>query len=241
MVTPFEQRSEWLREWRAELWHVPAEGAVGFALGSFRDALWLRRNRSCSVPRDRLHPESPWACLALLALLAPAGFATALWLASMLRHRAAYWNWGALDVMAACLFTLAVSCALLLRVASHAGLRRVAFLLVQAALIQPWMVSAALLGILAAPAGPLAAASAWVVLLRWVYADQRKRCPVCLHLLSGEVRVGDSSRTFLDWHGAESLCARGHGRLEESESPSSYRDRTRWLRFDESWQGLFPR
>jgi hypothetical protein len=45
-LTPREQREEWFAEWRSELWYVCQAGkpATAFCLGSFKDALWLRRN-----------------------------------------------------------------------------------------------------------------------------------------------------------------------------------------------------
>ena len=60
ILVPRAARTEWLEEWRAELWHVwhicnqndgPAalhqkEEITAFSLGAFKDALWLRRNHA---------------------------------------------------------------------------------------------------------------------------------------------------------------------------------------------------
>ena len=69
-LTPREQREEWFAEWRSELWYVCQAGkpATAFCLGSFKDALWLRRNSPPSQERVRL--ESPALCLLMLAALA---------------------------------------------------------------------------------------------------------------------------------------------------------------------------
>ncbi len=42
---------------------------------------------------------------------------------------------------------------------------------------------------------------------RWILQDQRKRCPVCLRVLSNPARVGQASRNFLAWNGTELICA----------------------------------
>ena len=65
------ERSEWIREWRAELHHMLGRGVrprvcIAFALGSVPDALWLRRHS----PRTGHRAESPRRCLAVLALTA---------------------------------------------------------------------------------------------------------------------------------------------------------------------------
>lgn len=74
---------------------------------------------------------------------------------------------------------------------------------------------------------------------RWALRDQRRRCPVCLHLLSNPAQVGQASRNFLAWHGAELICAGGHGLLHIPEMPTSWFSTQRWLYLDPSWRGLF--
>jgi hypothetical protein len=68
---------------------------------------------------------------------------------------------------------------------------------------------------------------------RWVLEDQRRRCPVCLRLLSKPVGFGEASHTFLGWYGAELTCVRGHGLLRVPEIPSSWFRRQRWVELDE--------
>lgn len=74
---------------------------------------------------------------------------------------------------------------------------------------------------------------------RWVLQDQRKRCPVCLRLLSNPARVGQPSCNFLGWSGTELMCVSGHGLLHIPELPTSWFATQRWLCLDTSWHCLF--
>ena len=73
---------------------------------------------------------------------------------------------------------------------------------------------------------------------RWVLTDQRRRCPVCLRVLSHPTSIGQASRTFLEWYGTELMCTRGHGLLHVPEIPNGY-STPRWLHLDSSWSSLF--
>jgi hypothetical protein len=75
---------------------------------------------------------------------------------------------------------------------------------------------------------------------RWILQDQRRRCPICLRLLSNPARVGQASCNFLAWNGTELFCSRGHGLLHIPELPTSWFSRQRWLCLDPSWLSLFP-
>jgi hypothetical protein len=75
--------------------------------------------------------------------------------------------------------------------------------------------------------------------LRWVLRDQRQRCPVCLRRLTHPARVGQPSRSFLDWNGIELICVGGHGMLHIPEMQTSWFDTQRWLYLDSSWDVLF--
>lgn len=77
-----------------------------------------------------------------------------------------------------------------------------------------------------------------VVGLRWVLMDQRRRCPVCLRVLSNPTSIGEPSRTLLEWYGTELMCAKGHGLLHVPEIRNSYSEQ-RWLHLDSSWSSLF--
>jgi hypothetical protein len=73
-----------------------------------------------------------------------------------------------------------------------------------------------------------------VFAFRWILEDQRRRCPVCLRLLSRPVGFGEASHTFLGWYGTESTCVRGHGFLRVPEIPSTYLSRQRWHCLDDA-------
>ncbi len=75
--------------------------------------------------------------------------------------------------------------------------------------------------------------------LRWALKDQRRRCPVCLRLLTNPARVGHASRNFLAWNGTELICGVGHGMLHIPEIPTSWCSTQRWFYLDSSWSSLF--
>jgi len=77
-----------------------------------------------------------------------------------------------------------------------------------------------------------------VIGFRWVLVDQRRRCPVCLRVLTNPTPIGEPSRTLLEWYGTELVCTRGHGLLHVPEIRNSYSEQ-RWLRLDSSWSSLF--
>ncbi len=89
--------------------------------------------------------------------------------------------------------------------------------------------------------------SSWVFLLACVavavfsLADQRRRCPVCLHRLSMPVSMGTYSRPLLDPASTELLCDQGHGMLTVPDTESSTSGPERWTALDESWRELFTR
>ena len=246
LLAPGDERAEWLAGWRSELWYIPRRGSTVFCLGAFRDALWLRRNS----PSSRKHLESPFRCLAWLALLAAASLLIALLLPapdtmsrfSHLRVR---------DLPEGCLAMLLLSALALpvirLAMGPHASryplpwrshLRRGVFLALKIALIQPMMLGGFVV-VCAIPIANIPFSVCWILAIRWALIDQRDRCPVCLRLLTDPIRIGSASQTFLEWYGAESTCSRGHGLLQTTEVPASYSGKPEWLALDDSWKSLF--
>jgi len=69
----------------------------------------------------------------------------------------------------------------------------------------------------------------------WVFADQRRRCPVCLRRMAQPVTVGSWGSMF-DPVTTEFLCDEGHGALSLDESEMGAGDR--WITLDTSWRGL---
>jgi hypothetical protein len=79
LLVPRKARSEWLQEWRSELWHVwqicnqdsaahRQREITSFTLGAFQDALWLRRDYAASRPRIAFRAGTPARCILTLAI-----------------------------------------------------------------------------------------------------------------------------------------------------------------------------
>lgn len=251
LLTPAAERADWLKQWRSELFYVSRRRATAFCLGAFRDAVWVRRNTSAG--QRGVHLQSAWSCLAFLAAGAGFSFLMAVLLGAPLRAKAMFSHMGVLDVFRGCGLTFALSFLLLpgARLALHGGrqavprkgrLRRALFLLAKVVLVQPILVFGMVSCVLLAPLAPFAPyllCVSCILVLRWVFEDQQRRCPVCLRVLTEPVRMGSASRTLLDWYGAESMCARGHGLLYAPDECASYCSSERWLKLDSSWGDLF--
>jgi hypothetical protein len=254
LLAPRDQRAEWVKEWRSELWYIPRCQATLFCMGAFRDAFWLRRNHGAPVKRTRIHLESPLSCLAFLAALAALSIFIAVHLPAPqdppsppLRVR---------DLPGACSMMLFISCLLLpatlsiwrVRANRHPmpWPRRLCwgmFLALKLTLLQPIMLCGFIVPTVMGPLGgfvSLGFDAAVILALRWVITDQQGRCPVCLRLLTNPVIIGTASRTFLEWYGTETTCPHGHGLLHTSEISSSYSG-PQWLGLDDSWSGLFAK
>jgi hypothetical protein len=124
------------------------------------------------------------------------------------------------------------------------GPRRGLFLAAKTLLVVPIVLFGSLdVGSLGSSVSPLVLHVAFFCSLfagRWILADQRRRCPVCLRLLANPVRMGEPSRILLEWHGTELMCLRGHGMLYIPEWPAIWSGRQRWMGLGPSWNGLFP-
>ncbi len=70
----------------------------------------------------------------------------------------------------------------------------------------------------------------------WSLADQRRRCPECLHRLEMPVTFGSWGSVF-DPATTELICAEGHGSLSVLEPETAGPDR--WIALDASWRSLF--
>ena len=126
--------------------------------------------------------------------------------------------------------------------------RRWIFLSIKAALILPLVYCGSLdLAYLNPTMNPvsseyiqlLASFSGLLFSFRWALRDQRRRCPVCLRVLTNPARVGQPSRNFLGWNGTELICGKGHGLLHVPEISTSWFSTQRWLYLDPSWHSLF--
>ncbi len=74
--------------------------------------------------------------------------------------------------------------------------------------------------------------------LWWNFADQNRRCPVCLQKLALPVTIGSWASTF-EPATTELLCVEGHGSLAVPETESGEPDR--WTALDASWRELFKK
>jgi hypothetical protein len=245
LLAPAGYRDAWLEEWRSELWYVPPDDATRFCLGAFRDALWLRRNGADGARRDQSFFESPIRCLALLAVGAAVSIFVAIHLARMLpfpddQHRA-----DKMGAFVSMLIIYLLPAAISLVVGGSRPtpcarrLRGGIFLALKILFVLPILQCTTLVVIVFAPFATLGIILLNVALFRWVFLDQRRRCPVCLRLLTLPVRIGNPSQTFLEWYGAESVCSRGHGLLHDPDLVATYAAKAQWLKLDRSWSGLF--
>ena len=249
LLTPCDRRDEWIKEWQSELWYVPPPEATRFCLGAFRDALCLRRDNPSTAKRTGiLNLESPLSCLGFLALLAAVSIVIMVRL--LVPHLTLSPPLTVRGWLGACARMLLFSCLFLPgtlalwrrpahwhRTSWPGRLRQGLFLALKVALVQPIMLSVLLVE-MQTPLAVLGYAP-FILVLRWVISDQQQRCPVCLHSLTAPVRIGNPSRTFLDWYGAESACPSGHGLLHISGNAFSYSRTPQWLSLDDSWSGLF--
>ena len=69
----------------------------------------------------------------------------------------------------------------------------------------------------------------------WIFADQRRRCPVCLGSLGLPVTFG-SWASVLDPAITEMVCDEGHATLSLAENEMGGEDR--WIKLDASWREL---
>jgi hypothetical protein len=246
---------------------APGSRALRFCLGAFQDALWLRRNPCDPVPRARAWLQSPWRCMLFLVSLAAITlglFYHFLEPSRVLHHTPR--DYRALVLMY--LFIIGVAF-LLTSVTSSLSLgeypaarsspararrfRRWAFLGLKFVLIGPIVLCGTfdVVKLVSTSAGklidpiaiwstqPQVALVVFVIAFRWALNDQRRRCPVCLHLLNESASIGQLSHNFLDWYGTELFCAKGHGLLHVPEIATTY-SAQRWCDLDRSWSVLFP-
>lgn len=232
LIVPASGRAEWLAEWNAELWYVQHD-ATAFCLGSFRDALWLRFE-SFSV-RRAFNLDSPARCVLLLVGLSvlalslvppPRSLWLHAWSAPDAKRFLATLLWMYLESL------LVVVATVPLRFTEYTAkdrapsvfirLRGWVFVAIKLALLPPimFLVTFALVPIF--PAAPLLLLVGLIFGFRWALADQRRRCPICLHFLTNPIEIGSPAHMFVRPHGTELSCARGHGSLYVPSAVTSW-------------------
>lgn len=247
LLVPASTRAEWLAEWQAELWYVEHD-ATAFCMGSFRDALWLRI-KSIEA-RSILNLDSPLRCLLFLVGLAALTF----WLAIASGNPS--WSLaGAEDFAQSLVGMFAIFLPFLLipnrpALGSYPKneyapslpirLRRWLFFVVKISLASS--VSLAAMTLLTAfPPISFLFYVGMAFGCRWILDDQRQRCPVCLHLLSNPVAIGNAARAIFQPYGTELVCTRGHGLLYVPGAPTTWSAAQRWRYLDSSWGSLLSK
>ncbi|WP_263350823.1 hypothetical protein [Acidicapsa acidisoli] len=251
-LVPRRDRADWVKEWRAELWHRrhgdrrvwrergALQDAASLVYGLAADAAWLRVDRVREAVLG-----SAYSCLWVLA-------AYCLLCAAM--ERAVEDSWAAFfHLLTAHFFggfVLVAAPAIFAAVATyplrplrcnrqHPGAR--GFLSTRA----KWNLFLAAKGMLTLALSFLATLVAtglvrmlvgrysdWFELgmyalvvtigMRWALLNQEQRCQKCLRMLSQPTRVGNPSHNFLEWSGTELACADGHGLLHVAEMQGSW-------------------
>jgi hypothetical protein len=271
LLVPGERRAEWLAEWQAELWYASEECSrkntsllfnrgpiTAFCFGSFKDALWLRRNAQRSGEPRASRLESPMRCIGFLAALAALSATTAFLLC--LETQALV---STPDFNSQCLFLFLFIFLFPLPVLPSITspplgelqgddkgpswklrLRRWTFLSAKVALILLMMFCGlVILGCGGIPFIPKVLQmngllGSYVFAFRWAINDQRERCPVCLRLLANPISLGGGSSCFLEPNCMGFMCPSGHGFLYVPESRTSWFSRQRWLTLGASWRNV---
>lgn len=239
VLVPAPRRPDWLAEWNAELCYIDRD-ATAFCIGSFRDALWLR----CHTPggiRRMFSVDSPLRCVLFLAGLVALTLSVILPFQDVWRP-----SWSppgagqfALGIFQMYLMSLLVLTALWPPTlgdypADPSGpsmkvrLRRWFFLAAKFALLTPIPVFLMIALLPLVPGAPSILIFVWIFGFRWVLADQRRRCPVCLRFLSNPVTIGSPSQSILGRYGTELSCPRGHGVLYVPGDPTTWCSKQRW-------------
>lgn len=253
LLVPTAERTEWLAEWKAEL-HYVGHDATTFCLGSFRDALWLRRN-SQTPKRYIFSLDSPLRCVFLLGGLA---MLTSLWAFGLPTRQffIAAFSLSAIKQFLFCCFWFYMESLLVLLTLNPLALgefpanqyapsliirlRRWIFLAVKILLLAPIFPFASIALLPIFPPALWILFLGWILGFRWALADQRRRCPVCLHWLSNPIRIGSPTQSVLDWYGTELICTRGHGMLYVPGAPTTWCSKQRWQYLDPTWSTLLP-
>jgi len=246
-IVPREDRTDWLRTWHAELWHMRHNARrqhVSLTLGLTRDALWLRTDSW-----RRAYTGTVTLCLATLSalcllatiimvVLSASWHGAALYLSVRLPHFIAGSPLLVFVVFVA--FNSSNS-----RHTEHGSnnklafwFRRQLFLSAKTALLLllSFLLSADLLRTphaLFPLTSDLLQILAFVILsllgLRWSFLDQQTRCRQCLRSLTTPARVGRPSHNLLEWNGTELLCRDGHGALSIPEIETSWCQSSQWV------------
>jgi hypothetical protein len=255
-IVPAEERAEWSRTWRAELWHMHHRErgrkdlgiTVDLSIGLTCDALWLRMDSW-----SRALSGTPTLCLASLAGLCVLSTLVGLALSGSWRAFGVYTRGPFERSALAAVLVVFVSFAMASRghigqgstSKGRFGLKRHVFFAAKAMLVLllACLLSAdicrpiyAFFPIWAYALQLLMFVPFALIGLRWAFADQEGRCKQCLRSLAMPARVGRPSHNLLEWNGTELACKQGHGRLSVPEMETSWRDSSEWVYLETVWE-----
>jgi hypothetical protein len=250
-MVPLAERDDFLRSWRAELYHmyycIPRRRFsalrldIDLPLGVASDALWLRTH---SLRRSLA--GTPVLCIASLLVFSILTFAFAV---------LSYGGWHAFSLhligqAEQCLVAVPIILFVSYSIASFSRVERnsiphtlrwINHLLFAALKTLLAVLLAFLLSVcMARPVYiPLPHAADIVQVLffvlfallavRWCFLDQEQRCKHCLCSLATPARVGRPSHNLLEWNGTEQTCKHGHGHLSVPEIITSWHQYSRWI------------
>jgi hypothetical protein len=243
-LVPARDRDDWLRSWRAELWHRShrraPKRAPGLFFGVLQDALWLRVDTI-----GRALTGTPSLCIFLLASLLLLAAIPAIIVAGNLHY---FWlmtvtNLTRIAVESSLISFVSLATAVTsleenLTGAHQLRLKARLFLLAKMVLILllSWMLSTDLTWPIRPylPFTALILQSLLFVLfgllgLRWSSLDSALRCQHCLCSLASPARVGRPSWNFLEFNGTELTCKHGHGHLSIPEIETSWHQSSVWV------------
>ena len=257
-VVPAEDREDWGRTWRAELWHVhhpggnrrplSLGGSIDLSIGLLCDAIWLR-----GESWRRAFSGTAITCLASLA---------GLLLLSLLVGLALTGGWNEMRLYAAAPFKRFLAEAPLVVFVTFAiesrryfdqrsSSARVGWIRRRLFFAAKTVILLLLAFLLSADAlqpihgrfpntADLFQTFFFVILalvgLRWAFQDQQQRCKECLRSLATPERVGRPSHNFLEWNGTELPCRQGHGLLSVPEMETSWRRSSQWMQQPAAWE-----
>jgi hypothetical protein len=267
-LIPASRRDDWLREWRAELWHLhhadtffhqssrdPQE-SISLAWGIVADAACV----SLHTLRQQQQGTAQWCLLQLV-------FAS---LGCLLLERSCDGSWNLVGsaywrflitrfaiVLLPAIFVAAVSMHHRPRKSTgrqsphmrHGKTHTRWMLFLIAKLVFTSVLAFLACALVSIPVRKVIGHNGdWLEFLmstatltsgiRLAFADQMQRCQRCLRLLRQPVRVGRPSYNLLTWSGMELVCADGHGMLQIPEMQGSWCWYDLWVEQDPEWQSI---
>lgn len=245
-LVPAPERAEWVRYWRAELWHYHhprsqnTRSASLLYSGLLGDALWLQADK-----QRRAFVGTALVCLLCLSSCALVSAVPLFALLGSPRRLPDYLTLNAWRFACEASLVTLVSLARTGRLVEHtspsapfARIRANTFYACKVLLVLliAFFLSCDFMQALHAShafTAELLQPELFVILalfgLRWNFRDSGGRCKHCLRTLAIPTRVGRPSWNFLDTNGTELLCEEGHGVLSIPEMETSWRQSSRWI------------